>query len=178
MIQESKLIKQKDQETYFTILITLLWCNSILLDYTRGVMLRIPGFEVVADWIIPIMIGVFFLLSLKTILSYLCSKDLILIMAVLMVYFAHWAVYPGNSYYYEFNMWPFLLGRLPLYFVGVAFCSERQEERLKLLYRASLLSIYCFTAYHLARKPLDDFTMSAGDMNSSYNLLPHACLVF
>lgn len=178
MIQESKLIKHKDQETYFTILIALLWCNSILLDYARGAMLRIPGLSAITDLIIPVVIGVFFLLSMKTILSRICSKDLLLIMAILMVYFAHWAVYPGNSYYYDSNMWPFLLGRLPLYFVGVAFCSERQEDRLKLLYRASLLTIYCFTAYHLLRKPMDDFTLTTGDMNSSYNLLPHACLVF
>ena len=178
LVQESKLIKQKDHEIYFTILIVLLWCNSILLDYVRGAMLKIPILSFTADLVIPIVIGAMFLLSMKSIASRLCSTDLLFIMGMLVVYFAHWAIYPGNSYYYEGNMWSFLLGRLPLYFVGVAFCSEKQEERLTILYKASVATIYCFAVYHLVRQPLDNFTLGTGDMNSSYNLLPHACLVF
>jgi hypothetical protein len=56
LVQESKLIKQKDHEYYFTILVALLWGNSILLDYVRGALLRIPGFGIVADLIVPIII--------------------------------------------------------------------------------------------------------------------------
>ena len=178
MVQESKLIKTKNNEIYFTILIVLLWCNSILLDYVRGLLLRLPVVGVAADVILPLMIGTFFLLSLKPILSRLHSTDLLMIMAALVIYFSHWALYPDNSYYYRNNMWSFLFGRLPLYFVGVAFCSDRQEERLTLLYRVSVVSIYVFTLYHLVVHRLDDAAMRAGDMNSSYNLLPHACLVF
>ncbi len=178
LVQESKLIKKKDQEIYFTILITLLWCNSILLDYVRGFLLKLPLIGLAADMILPILLGAFFLLSMKSILARLSSTDLLIVVGMLVVYFVHWAVYPGVSYYYEGNMGSFLFGRLPLYFVGVAFCSDRQGERLNILYKASILTIYGFTLYHLVLHPLDDFAMSTGDMNSSYNLLPHACLVF
>ena len=178
MAQESKLIKQKDQEIYFTILVVLLWCNSIILDYVRGFMLKLPIIGYAADLILPVLLGAFFLLSMKTVLARLSSTDLLIVMGMLLVYFVHWAIYPGNAYYYPENIGLFLLGRMPLYFVGAAFCSERQEQRLTILYKVSILTIYVFTLYHLVLHPLDDFAMSTGDMNSSYNLLPHACLVF
>ncbi len=178
MVQESKLIKKKNNEIYFTILVVMLWCNSILLDYVRGLLLRLPLISVAADFILPVITGTCFLLSLRSIMSRLRSTDLLMVMAVLVVYFSHWALYPVNSYYYGKNMWSFLFGRLPLYFVGVAFCSDRQEQRLNLLYKTSVVTIFVFTLYHLVVHPLDDAAMSTGDMNSSYNLLPHACLVF
>lgn len=178
MAQESKLIKQKDREIYFTILVVLLWCNSIILDYVRGFMLKLPIIGYAANLILPVILGAFFLLSMKTVLARLSSTDLLIVMGMLVVYFVHWAIYPGNAYYYPENIGPFLLGRMPLYFVGAAFCSERQEQRLTILYKVSILTIYVFTLYHLVLHPLDDFAMSTGDMNSSYNLLPHACLVF
>lgn len=178
LVRESKLIKQKDQEIYFTILVILLWCESILLDYLRGFLLKLPFIGLAADMLMPVLIGAFFLLSLKPMMTRLSGTDILIVIGILVVYFVHWAMYPGNSYYYEGNLWPFLLGRLPLYLVGATFCSDRQEERLSILYKASILTIYGFTVYQLVLHPLDEFAMSTGDMNSSYNLLPHACLVF
>lgn len=178
LVQESKLIKKKNNEIYFTILIVLLWCNSILLDYVRGVLLRVPLLWYSADVLVPMITGTFFLLALKPILSRLRSTDLLMVMGVLVVYFSHWALYRANAPFYDVNMQSFLVSRLPLYFVGVAFFSEKQEERLDLLYKSSVVTIYVFTLYHLALHSLNAVAMSSGDMNSSYNLLPHACLVF
>ncbi len=177
-MRDSKLIKKTDNRIYFKIFVALLWSKEILLNYFRGFLLKIPVLSAASDYIIPVILFLMFLLSFKTISERLSGSDFTFVMACILIYAANWLLFRRNRPYFKKEWVDFLIGSLPFYFVGVALKSDDEGEILKLLHRISCISIVAFCVYVLFVNEMDTFTMRNGDMNSAYNLLPHACLTF
>ncbi len=177
-MEKSKLIKKIDNQIYFRIFLALLWTKEILLNYLRGILLKIPGLSVASDYIIPVILFLMFLLSYKTIAERLMGEDFIFVMGCVLVYVANFLFFKRNRDFFRIEWVEFIIGALPFYFVGVALKKDDGDSVMLLLYRISCVSVISFCAYILFVNRMDDFTMRNGDMNSAYNILPHACMIF
>ncbi len=176
-MSKSKLIRTVDNQIYFVIFLVLLWTRSILLEYFRGLLLNLPFTSAIAELIVPLIMVIFFVLSLATMTERFKGVDITFISACLVVYCAHYLLFPDSRYYYENSGTDFVFAALPLYFVGVALHDDRQSRILELFYKASIITIYTFIFYRLFVTAMDAQTLRHGDMNGAYNLLPHVCLV-
>ncbi len=176
-MSKSKLIRTVDNRIYFVIFLTLLWSRNILLEYFRGLLLNLPFTSAIAGLIVPLVMVIFFVLSLGTMTERLKGVDITFIAACLVVYCAHYLLFPDSRYYYDRNGTEFVFAALPFYFVGVALNDDHQTSILELFYKTSVITIYAFIFYRLFVSAMDSRTLRSGDMNSAYNLLPHVCLV-
>ncbi len=177
-MRKSELIKKIDNRIYFRIFIAVLWSKEILMNYFRGLFLKIPVLSAASDYIIPALLFLMFLLSYETIAERLRGPDFVFVMGCILVYLASYLFFKRNRDFFRMEWMNFLLGSLPFYFVGVALKADDDEDLLKLLYGISCISVIVFGVYVLFINEMDEFTMRNGDMNSAYNILPHACLTF
>ncbi len=176
-MKKSKLIKKMDNHIYFKLFVALLWAKSILLEYIRSAVAKLPIFSAVSEYIIPCAMFLMFLLSFKTITERLHGSDFVFIMASIVVFVFEFWVFKDNRPYFEMLYMEFAMGCLPFYFVGVALRND-DESILKWLYGISSATILTFSFYMLFVNRMEDDTMQGGDMSSAYNILPHACLTF
>lgn len=176
-MSKSKLIRTVDNQIYFVIFLTLLWTQSILLEYFRGLLLNLPFTSAIAGMIVPLIMIIFFVLSLGTMVEQFKGVDITFTSACLVVYSAHYLLFPNSRYYYDRSAMDFMFATLPFYFVGIALNGEYQTRILNLFYKASVLTVYAFIFYRLFVSGMDSQTLRHGDMSSAYNLLPHVCLI-
>ena len=176
-MRRSNLIKKVENRIYFKIFVALLWAQSILLEYVRGGLLKLPLLSSVADYIVPCALFIVFMMGFKTMAERLRGQDFVFVMICLVVYVFEFWIYKRNRDYFRVCYTQFVIGALPFYFVGVALRGD-DEEILKLLYRISCVTIIAFAFYVTVVNRMDSLTLMNGDMTSSYNLLPHACLAF
>ena len=136
-MSKSKLIRTVDNQIYFVIFLVLLWTRDILLEYFRGLLLNLPFTSAIAGLIVPLIMVIFFVLSLGTMTERLKGVDITFISACLVVYCAHYLLFPDSRYYYERNGTAFLFAALPFYFVGIAINDDDYQTRiLELFYKA------------------------------------------
>ncbi len=176
-MRKSQLIKKHNNQIYFKIFIALLWAESILLNYIRGVMVNLPLISGVADYVIPCVIFVSFMMASKTITGRLRGSDFVFIMSCIVVFAFEYWVYAKNRAYFRMLYMEFITGCLPFYFVGVALRGD-DKDVLDWLYRISAVTIVTFSIYMLFVNSMEGLTLSGGDMASAYNILPHSCLAF
>ncbi len=176
-MKKSNLIKKIDNQIYFKVFVALLWAKSILLEYVRSAMVKLPILSAVSEYIIPCTMFMMFLLAFKTITERLRGADFVFIMACIVVYVFEFWVFKDNRPYFEMLYMEFVMGCLPFYFVGVALRGD-DGDILKWLYRISSATILAFSFYVLFINQMEDVTLRGGDMASAYNLLPHTCLAF
>lgn len=176
-MRKSSLTKKIDNTIYFKIFVALLWTRGILQEYVRGALLKIPGLSAVANYVIPGVLILAFLLSYKTIADRLRGADFIFVMACILIFVFEFYAFPKNRAYFEILYQDFLLGALPFYFVGVALRGD-DKELVQWMYRVSCVSILAFTFYMFFLNQMEGVTLRGGDMDSAYNLLPHVCLSF
>lgn len=176
-MSKSKLVRTVDNQIYFVLFLALLWSKSILLEYFRGLLLNLPFTSAIAGLIVPLIMVIFFVLSLGTMTERLKGVDITFVSACLVVYCAHYLLFPDSRYYYERDSVNFVFAALSFYFVGVALHNDYEARILDLFYKISVITIYAFISYRLFVGAMDSRTLRSGDMNSAYNLLPHVCLV-
>lgn len=176
-MRKSVLTKKIDNSIYFKVFVALLWAKGILPEYIRGAMLKIPGFSLVADYLIPLIMIIGFFLSYKTITDRIRGSDLVFITVCLFVYGLEFWLFSRNRPYFQILYPNFIIGCLPFYFVGVALRGD-DKELVRWMYRISCASIIAFAFYMLFVNQMGDVALRGGDMSSAYNLLPHACLSF
>ncbi len=177
-MSKSKLIKKIDNQIYFRIFLAFLWSKEILLNYFRGFLLKIPVLSATSDYIIPAVLFLMFLLSYKTIAERLRGSDFVFVMGCILVYVASYLFFKRNRDFFRMEWVDFIIGCLPFYFVGVAMRADEEETIIRWLYWISCISTVAFTVYILFINEMEDLALSAGDMDSAYNMLPHACLLF
>lgn len=106
--------------------------------------------------------------------------DLLFLILSIFFYTLSPFLFPGTITYWEQEAYRFLVGVLPLYFVGVYIGrSSDLEDILSLLYKLSVATIILRIAYFCFRgTPMTEVqSLYEGDMDGAYNLLPHLCLV-
>ncbi len=161
---------------FHIILIVMIWCQTILMEYVRGVILRVPILGNYPNVVIAALYaGMIFLAFRQLTFS---VRDVYLYVLFSLVYCASFFLFSNTRSYWKEEAISFALQTLPLYFVGVIFVSnEKDRDRtLDWMYYASMATIVLNFIYKaLLRRGAHAF--EGGDMDNAYKLLPHVCLV-
>lgn len=176
-MRRNDLIKKIDNRIYFKIFVAMLWSESILLEYIRGAMLNLPIVSMLANYIVPCSMFIVFMMGYKTFTERLRGQDFVFVMTCLVVYVFEFWLYKRNRDYFRISYTEFIIGSLPFYFVGVALRGD-DGEILDWLYKISCVTVVAFALYMSFINQMNSNILRGGDMSSSYNILPHACLTF
>ncbi len=164
----------------FFLLAILIWTQTILVQYVRAILLRLPLIKNFADECIWVLFVLVILLALPQMRLHL--PDILFLTVTLSVFLVERLFYREGSEYFSLYAADFLLKALPLYIVGVSLSSlsEKDKETLyRLLYHLSLLTLFFDIIYHLfVGAPMTDAeSLYKGNMALAYNLLPHCCYI-
>ena len=157
-------------------LITIIWIQTILLDYFRAVIIRIPFANNFTDAIIVSIYIIPLLFSLKRIGRNIKPADYIAYLLIALLYILDGILNENKVDVLNQYRHLFLIQSLPLFFIGLNLEIEEIKDRL---YWLSIISIYALAFYKMALGggvSLSQYTWSE-DMSSSYKMLPHLLLV-
>lgn len=170
-------MKIKKQSMFF-ILTCLIWTQSILVDYFRGILMRLPIIGDISDGIITLVFLVVIVLALP---SYkITRKDIVFMFFVTIIFIFDYFIFPANREIMGSVMAEFLLLRLPLYIVGVSLSqNENRDQIISTLYILSVATLFVDIIYRFTMEtPMtQEQSLYHGAMAKAYNLLPHCCLI-
>lgn len=162
----------------FVALVSLIWIQTILLSYIRAIIMRIPIIGAYPDYLIGFAYTIVIVMALWKIKIY--KNDIIFVFAIVLGFFIQWLLYQDRTDYLDRYAVDFLLGVVPLYFVGVSLgVSEERDEIITQMYALSIITIIASIIYrYFLGTPMDEITsLYQGSMDQAYKLLPHCCLV-
>ena len=168
-------IKQKH---IFTLLIFLIWTQSILLQYVRAVLMRLPIIGAYPDAVLTIFFATIILLSIS--FYKITQEDMLFLAAVVLIFILDYTVYQSNREFLAPYFIKFLLKALPLYVVGVSFAYQKDKETIiRQLYILSIITLIIDIVYkYTFGTPMSAVeSLYQGDMDKAYKLLPHCCLI-
>lgn len=163
---------------FFELLICMIWIQTILMQYFRAAVMRVPIIGTFPDAVITICYIVVVILALPK--FKLNGRDFLFVLGVTAVFILEFLFRGQDNPYLDAYFPSFLLITVPLYLVGVAISFyENREKLIFYLYMLSSLTIILNFIYKVIFGTPMDAVMSQyqGDMNLAYNLLPHCCLV-
>lgn len=161
---------------FFEILIWMIWTQTILMQYVRAAVMRIPVIGSYPDAVMAVLYIIVIVLSLPE--FRLSAKDILFVLGFSAVFVLE-CLFQENPYLDAYFP-KFLITTLPLYFVGVALSEyENEEDVIYHLYILSAVTIIINFIYKVVfGTPMDAIVSQyQGDMDLAYNLLPHCCLV-
>ena len=158
------------------LLTLLIWIDRILLSYVDAVLMRLPLIGALSDYIIAAAYVILIPFALPKIFKSVRPFDIILGLIVIIVCLLNVIIFPGNSFFLQNYLSTFLLLTFPLYYIGLTFDIEKLYPWI---YALSSITIVAFSLYKLfISEPMDDVeSLYQGDMESSYFVLPHVCVV-
>lgn len=165
--------------TFRYLLLALVWCQTILVQYVRAILMRLPIIGAYPDVLVMLIYAVTIVLALPEIR--IKPFDLLGIVGAFIIYLLSPLFFPDTAPYWKMNASRFLTSVLPLYFVGVCIGQheEDQEGVVRFLYKLSLLTIIARILFYYTSGTVMTEVQSRyqGDMDGAYNILPHLCLV-
>lgn len=176
--RRSLVKEQSYNDIIFTVFLTLVWTNSILMRYLRVLIQMLPFLWKHADLLLSAAVLFTLLLSLGVILRYVYMKELFLVLAMYGLFYLHYYLFPLNEAYY--TVWgKTTTGKcFPMFLIGLCAYRINREESIKVLYKLSVITVYAFIIYASLISKIDASTLRDGDMHGAYSILPHLCLVF
>ena len=150
--------------------IGLLWANPVIINFIKAILLRIPYVNYVQEIILFAFFTISLILAIPTLTRSIPKYAYLVYLIVASVYLLNFIFFPQNSDVLAQNIVPFLFGTLTYLFVGLGINIKRD---FKMLYNISMVAIV--TKFILL--VIEPTNISGGDMSSSYQLLPHICLV-
>lgn len=166
------------KQQIFSFLVCLIWTQSILVQYVRAVVMRLPIIGSFPDVVITAVFAIVIVLSLS---SYKITRtDLLFLFCVFLLFSLNWMFNQKASEYVEQYMVDFLLLRLPIYIVGVSFSEfEERDKVIQIMFILSVMTIFADILYRFTFGTAMDTVQSLyeGDMDKAYKLLPHCCLI-
>ena len=161
---------------FFEILIWMIWTQTILMQYVRAAVMRIPVMGSYPDAVMTTLYIIVLALALPE--FRLSPKDILFVLGFSAVFVLE-CLFQENPYLDAYFP-KFLITTLPLYFVGVALSEyENEDNVIYHLYILSVVTIIINFIYKVVfGTPMDAIVSQyQGDMDLAYNLLPHCCLV-
>ena len=162
----------------FKILVLLVWIQTILMSYIRAVIMRIPIIGNCPDVLIALVYIIITIISLKSIRIH--KIDFLIMLFVVLCFISQWLFYQDRADYLARYSVDFLLGILPLYFVGTnTGLSGERDGIIRQMYLLSIITIIASIIYrYFFETPMDEIaSLYEGSMDQAYKLLPHCCLV-
>ena len=156
----------------------MLWSSTILMEYVRAVVLRVPFIGDFPDVVMTICFVVAIVLSIRD-FQVLC-KDILFVLLIYSVFILECLTRGQNNTYLEKYYFEFPLKTVLLYLVGVSLSlNERKEKIIDHLYIISMITLpVCFSYNMLFGSPMDEIASKyQGNMDLAYHLLPHCCLI-
>lgn len=157
-------------ESAFAILLGLVWTNHTLVSYFRAVLVRLPYIWEYREFVIYFIFGIVLMMALPYMVKRIHPLLILGYLVVCTVYFLNYFLHPENQEVLDQNIVSFLIKSAPLVFVGS--CVDLKKH-YNMLYNLSFISVL-FRFVHMLAEANE---MAAGDMHSSYILLPHVCMV-
>lgn len=159
----------------FNILLVLVWCKSIIMDYVSGVFYQLFG-DNVRIFLMNAIYAIAFIWALPYIRKCSHKKDVLFFLTVVIIYALQFLIFPENTKALEDISSIFLVWVLPALFLGLGLF---HSNSYKLLLVASIASLFCMIYYKMFHSAgymeANDLTE---DMDAAYHLLPHLLLIF
>lgn len=168
-----KIVSNIKRLSAFRFLIMVLWALTPLLNYFRIVWMKLPVVGSFSPYLIPTIIILCILLSIRALVSRLNSGIPFLFYIIsTVVFLVHYVVYPRNTIYMDECIVEFLICTLPFLFIGYAIDIE---ESWNDLYFVSVISVISFVLFKLILQSINFESTSSNDsdMSGAYQLLPH-----
>ncbi len=173
-----KSLKNKKNLIYspLEILFSLIWIKDIILSYVKGVILKLPVVNNIAEFFIPVLISFFVILSVPEFLKKIKLSDFMFYITIVLICILNFFIFPDNQNVLLKIIPTFLLFVVPMYFIGTSIDFKRVY---KLLYWLSVFTIFTRFLYSLTfEKAMSEVeSLYVGNMMASYQLLPHVCVV-
>ena len=179
-MKQSALIKDNSsqKEICFTVFMAMLWSKSILLQFVRVGLMKIPVIWVHGDLLITAGFILFFGLSLSSIYKELYIKDLFIIFSFYAIFFLYYWIFPLNKEYYVEYGSTVLQDVFPMVFIGVVAFRIQREQTIKVLNTISVITVWFYAGYMVVYYTMEGNALQGGDMHAAYMLLPHVCMTF
>lgn len=177
-MNRSSLIKEQTKgDIFFTVLMSMIWADSILMRYIRVGIQMIPHIWKHADMIISLMYLIMFFLSLGEMLRSVYMKEILYLIMMYVVFLLYFYLVPANKGYF-YNSGITISKVFPMFMIGICAYRISRDQIVKALYGISIITVLLFAFYRMMNIASDQKLMMSGDMHGAYSLLPHICLVF
>lgn len=161
--------------TLWTLLVFMVWARYPILGYVKSVFIVLPGLNILADFILPILFFIVVVGSAKYWSNSFRGKDVVVFFVIEFIAATSLVIHPENTHYIEKSALPFMISIIPLYLVGTKVEFTKYE---KIFYIISFISVWLQVVYlyqHASRSILGEELPE--DMAMSYQTLPHVCMV-
>ena len=162
----------------FEVLLWLLWSSGTLMKCAQTLISQIQILRGISD---NLMIACYAIAILFAIRDFQVSaKDILFVLLIYAVFILECLTRGQNNPYLESYYFVFPLKTVIFYLVGVSFSqNERKEEIIRHLYIISMIALpLCMADKAIFGTPMDEIVSKfKGDMDLSYRLLPHCCLI-
>lgn len=168
--------KSINYETFFILLLILVWTRLIIVSYVYQTICLIPGLKAFADYL-KIFIYIFAsVLSIPYMFKIIKIKDIIFFLIFFVLYFLNINMFSRTSLYLEKNMVEILFINLPAYFIGLGMI---KEKHIQVLYNWSKVCIIAILLHFLIFGLQSEIgnSSNAENMSTAYRLLQHLCLI-
>ena len=164
-------------EHFFGLMLALYWGKDILFSYVRVIILRIPYFKYVADYVLPFLMVICFACAFTYFIRSILWQDILFAGAVIIIYLLNILIYSQNE---ELSAiaGSFFFSVFPLYFVGLRL---EPSKHFRILYIMSIINVWVFAAYYLVFNDGSFDASSAANasfMGRAYTLLPQLLVIF
>lgn len=172
--------RKKISNIAFEFLIMLLWTQTIIVQYFRAAIMRLPLIGAYPDAVIALLYIIVVLLAIPNIK--LNKKDFLVVTFIVVFYFFQ-RLYVTDIIQIDLinEYWVvFILRAVPYYCVGSAFSKYKNKKALSdslyYLSIATVLLYYIYSAFFGTRMTQVQ-SVYEGDMALAYNLLVHYCVI-
>lgn len=169
---------RENRRISFEVLLWLLWSSGTLMKCAQTLISQIPILHGISN---NLMIACYAIAILFAIRDFQVSaKDILFVLLIYAVFILECLTRGQNNPYLESYYFVFPLKTVIFYLVGVSFSqNERKEEIIRHLYIISMIALpVCMADRAIFDIPMDEIVSKfKGDMDLSYRLLPHCCLI-
>ena len=110
-------IQPAQNDIWFIGLFVCLWSRTILLQFFKAVLLRVPIVRYAADFVLTALILFFLTMALPYLLKKIKPSDICLYMLLILLFLCHYFFYPSNrADIFDIGV-PFIFIVFPYYFV-------------------------------------------------------------
>lgn len=156
-------------------LFLIVWVKFTLIDAVRIVVSHLPIINSLSNYIIPGVMIIMTLISLRYFVKHLKPLDITLYIICINIYLLSYILYPQNAAFLDETTLPFLLTTLPYYFIGRVINYEKTAKLLNVL---SIISVFYITFLSF-RNSLSGGEVESGlGMYFAYLILPFVVTIF
>lgn len=164
--------KQHSYFTPFNLLMMFLWSYGSIIYFVNLALNRISS---AGKYVSTVVLVVLILASMKEIKKRIKLNDVFFYLAIVVLFFAQYLLYPQNGEILNQYASSFLLTVVPFFFFGLLIDIHEHKE---LFYWVSLAAVIVQSLYQLWYRPMTGEYISSEDMVAAYQIAPHVCFLF